>query len=341
MTEALEAVALRIQERSGAADARRRAAVLAVRLGFGETAAGGVAIAVTELATNLVKHAGRGELIVQPVAEGTRLGLDIVSIDRGPGMQSIPSALRDGYSTSGSSGTGLGAVGRLADYLDIHSTPGAGTVVVARLWARPRMAHEPAPRLDVAGFSVALAGEAVCGDAWAHRTWPVGMRALVVDGLGHGADAADAARRAVELLDGEPGPAACLERLHAGLRGTRGAAAAVVDIDLDRERACFAGVGNVAGAVIAGGVAHNMVSHNGTLGHDARRFAEFSYAFARGAVLVLHSDGLSNRWTLDAYPGLAIRRPGVIAGVLYRDFRRERDDATIVVACAARGDDAP
>ncbi len=338
MTDAaLDALAIVVGDRSGAADARRKAALMAARLGFGETAAGGVAIAVTELATNLLKHAGRGELIVQPLTEGARRGLDLVSVDRGPGIGSVSAAMRDGFSTAGSAGTGLGAVARLADGLDIHSTPGAGTVVAGRFWARPRASDERPPGLEIAGFSVALAGQTACGDAWAHRPDVGGLRLLVADGLGHGEPAAEAARRAVELF-GETrvaSPAAMLERLHAGLRSSRGAAAAVVDVNLDRQEVCFAGVGNVAGAVVSGGTARNMISHNGTLGHEARRFAEFSYAFAPGALLVLHSDGLSTRWSLDAYPGLVARHPGVIAGVLYRDFRRERDDATVVVARAA------
>jgi hypothetical protein len=248
--------------------------------------------------------------------------------------------MRDGYSTAGSPGTGLGALARLAGGFDVHTALGAGTVIAARLWAEPRTRGERSPRLEIAGFAVALAGESECGDAWCHLGLVGGARLLVADGLGHGPDAAQASHRAVELFGERPtdAPGAALERLHAGLRPTRGAAAAIVEIDLDRGQASFAGVGNIAGAVVTSGVARNMVSHNGTLGRDARRIAEFTYPFGPDALLVLHSDGLSSRWSLDAYPGLAARQPGVIAGVLYRDFRRERDDATIVVARPARAE---
>ena len=334
----LETLSLDIGDPSGAADARRHIGRLASRLEFGEAAAGGVAIAVTELATNLWKHAGRGELIAQPVSEGTRRGIDLLAVDHGPGIASVAAAMRDGYSTAGSPGTGLGALARLADGFDIHSAPGAGTVVATRFWARPRERGERPPRLDVAGFAVALAGQVECGDAWSRLDHGAGGRLLVADGLGHGSDAAVASRRATELFADHPAdaPAAALERIHAGLRATRGAAAAVVDIDLERGQACYAGVGNIAGVVAGPGAARNMVSHNGTLGHDARRIVEFTYAVGADAVIVLHSDGLAGRWTLDAYPGLAARRPAVIAGVLYRDFRRQRDDATVVVARATR-----
>ncbi len=68
-----------------------------------------------------------------------------------------------------------------------------------------------------------------------------------------------------------------------------------------------------------------------------RKFQEFAYPFPKGATLVMHSDGLISRWTLDAYPGLAAHDPALVAGVLYRDFQRGRDDVTVLVARGAEG----
>jgi hypothetical protein len=161
---------------------------------------------------------------------------------------------------------------------------------------------------------------------------------LVADGLGHGPDAHAAAREAVRLFhgSGRPSPAALLEELHAGLRHTRGAAVAVAGIDLGRAVVHYAGLGNIAASILWRGGTRSLVSHNGIAGHEARRIAEFSYPFPDGALLVLHSDGLTSRWSLDPYPGLAERHPALLAGVLYRDFRRGRDDVAVVVARAAR-----
>ena len=333
-----EQLSFTITDASGAAEARRRAGALAERLGFGETARGNLALVVTEVASNLAKHAPGGQLIVQVVGDDGRRGLDVLSLDRGPGISRPDQALRDGYSSAGSAGIGLGAIARLADIFDIHSTPGRGTTLLARLWPDAARGAPPDPALEIAGLSVPVHGEVECGDDWARAPRPDGVLLLVVDGLGHGAGAAEAAARAVELFQDHRGlgPAAILECLHAGLRSTRGAAAAVVEVDLERGVARYAGVGNVAASIVDGTAVRHLVSHGGTLGHEARRFAEFSYPFARTALLVVHSDGLQHRWNLEAYPGLAARHPALIAATLYRDFRRERDDVTVVAARAVR-----
>jgi hypothetical protein len=174
----------------------------------------------------------------------------------------------------------------------------------------------------------------VCGDAWAAPQHHDRSVVLVADGLGHGLLAAEAARTAVRVFRDNPllGPLAVLSAIHAALRGTRGAAVAVAETDLNARVLRYAGVGNIAGCVLADGVSRSMVSQNGTVGHEVRKLQEFSYPFPPGATLLMHSDGLVSRWNLGPYPGLVGRDPALIAGVLYRDFERGRDDATVVVA---------
>jgi hypothetical protein len=75
-----------------------------------------------------------------------------------------------------------------------------------------------------------------------------------------------------------------------------------------------------------------MVSRNGTAGHIAPKVQEFHYPVPSGAIMVMFSDGLGTHWDLRAYPGLLQRSAAVIAGVLYRDFSRRKDDVTVVVA---------
>jgi hypothetical protein len=127
-------------------------------------------------------------------------------------------------------------------------------------------------------------------------------------------------------------PAARLQCIHAALRNTRGAAVAVAEVDPRRDTVRFCGVGNVSGAAVSDQGTRTMVSQNGTVGHEMRKVSEFSYPWPAHALLVLHSDGLSTHWSLDGYPGLSRRHPSLIAGVLYRDFKRGRDDVTVVVA---------
>ena len=179
-----------------------------------------------------------------------------------------------------------------------------------------------------------MPGELECGDAWATAPHASGARIVVADGLGHGAEAAEAAREAVGVFHKRAAdePATILRFAHEALRSTRGAAVSVVDVDCDRGVITFAGIGNIAGAALIGSSRRNFVSHNGILGHAARTISAFTYPFDRNTLVVLNSDGLVTHWSLDAYPGIVGRDPSVIAAVLYRDFTRRRDDVTVVVA---------
>jgi anti-sigma regulatory factor (Ser/Thr protein kinase) len=324
---------LRIAEASQAGEARRIAVAFASRLGLGEVEAGRVAIVVTEVATNLAKHARDGELLVRAVEEDGVPAIAVLALDRGPGIRDLGRALRDGESTAGSAGNGLGAIARMSAQFDIYSSA-AGTVLVAYVADAPNAPRGDARWLALGAVSVPKPGEDVCGDRWAAAAGTSrGTAVVVVDGLGHGPDAAEAAAVGTEVFRRNAGraPAEILERMHRALQGTRGAAASIAELDRERRVVRFAGVGNVAGAVVAGDTMRAMVTHYGTLGHDVRRITEFTYPWPEGELVVLHSDGLGTRWRVDAYPGLGRRHPMVIAGVLYRDFRRERDDATVVV----------
>jgi anti-sigma regulatory factor (Ser/Thr protein kinase) len=323
-----------VADPSGVADARRRATTLAASLGFDATDVGRVAIVVTEAATNLVKHATGGEILGRAVETDESATLEILALDRGPGIERVDAALRDGFSSAGSAGTGLGAIRRAATEFDIFSSRPGGTVLVAVLSGGARRSGARRPGLRVAGVSVPRRGESVCGDAWACRPVPDGVAILVVDGLGHGPLAADAAREAQHIFEKSPDDGALtatLDRLHRGLRPTRGAAAAVARIVPDRGTVTYAGVGNVAGSILGGERPRGLVSHGGILGHTVRRVQEFTYPWTAGSTLVLHSDGLTSHWGLDAYPGIIRCHPAVVAGVLYRDFRRSHDDVTVVV----------
>jgi len=248
----------------------------------------------------------------------------------------MQACLRDGFSTAGSPGTGLGAVTRLADRFNLYSRPGQGTAAMARLTARrqppPGAPPGASPGPQIGAIAAAYPGETVCGDAWGVDT-SSGETLLVADGSGHGPIAAAAAHVAVETFRdhaGKPLPR-LVEAIHRALQPTRGAAVAVARIDRNAGVVRFAGIGNIAGMLIAGGQGRRMVSHNGTAGHVAPRIAEFTYPFAGPPTLILASDGLTTRWDVAAYPGLSQAHPSVIAGVLHRDHRRGRDDATIVV----------
>ena len=325
-----------IDDPSKVGEARRSANAIAESIGLSETEAGKFAILASEAATNIAKHAGHGQLVLRSLGGGAA-GAEVIAIDHGPGIPDLDRALRDGYSTAGSSGTGLGAMSRLASTFDIYTSVGSGTVLVARL-TRPA----PAGRVrhfDVGVVRVPKHGEAACGDDWG-ITVDEGGRAMVAvaDGLGHGQSAADASRRAVDVAVDRSGdqPAMIVAQVHAALRSTRGAALAIAAIETTGTSVRYSGLGNISASLVSPGETKSLVSYGGIAGHEARKIQEFAYDWPAGALLVMHSDGLSGRWDLTRYPGLAIRDPSVVAGVLYRDYSRGRDDSLVVVVRAAR-----
>jgi anti-sigma regulatory factor (Ser/Thr protein kinase) len=323
---------LSVKEQSGVAEARRMAADLAAKLGFGATEAGKVALIVTELGTNLAKHAGAGRIILRPFHDSSGNGLDLLALDKGPGIANVAECLRDGYSTSGSPGSGLGAVRRQADVFDLHSVPDMGSAILARLFAAPAVrSHESG--LGIGTICVPKSGEDLCGDGWTSLDQRTRMLLLIADGLGHGPGAAEASRTAVDVIREHPTLSLTdlIQAMHPALRATRGAAAALAEIDHDKQVVRFLGVGNIAGRIIIGHVARNMVSLPGTVGGEMRKPTVFEYPWTDGALLIMHSDGLATHWDLARYQGLALRHPTLIAGVLFRDHCRGYDDTTVVV----------
>lgn len=311
---------------------RREAVRYAEQIGMDETDRGGIAIVATEIATNVLKHAGRGKVILDPVAQNGTRGLRLVGLDKGPGIRDISAALRDGHSTAGTSGTGLGAIRRLSSAFEVYSYPEKGTCVWTEFW--PNRKPPKRDGLDVGVVSLPIRTEAVCGDGWGVRNLPGWFLLMVVDGLGHGILAAEAAREAERVLTetNSKSPAVILQDTHDALRKTRGAAVAVGAIDCEVGRLTFSGIGNISAVLLDPQNSRGLASHNGTAGHQMRKVQEFAFPWNHDSVLIMHSDGLAGRWNLSDYPGIWNKPASVIAAVLYRDYSRERDDVTVLVA---------
>jgi anti-sigma regulatory factor (Ser/Thr protein kinase) len=321
---------LLVTESSQIAQARRAVAALAARQGFDEEDAGRAALVAMEICSNLVKHGHGGELIAQPLERGDSRGVGLIGLDKGPGIDDVGKCLRDGYSTGGSPGTGLGAISRMSQLFDIYSQPGNGTAVVAQLWPGGRAA--PAHPIEIGAIVVPKPNEVECGDAWCYVERAGGALVMGVDGLGHGLGASQAAAMACEIFMTEKtrAPAAVLERIHANLRTTRGAAAIVMEIDWDRRQLLAAGIGNLVAAIVEGNTTKRIPSYNGIVGHATPRIRELSYPITPAATVLFHSDGLTASWQPERYPGLMQHPCATIAGVLYRDCKRGRDDSLMV-----------
>ena len=322
----------RITESSQRGEARRAASIQAQALGFDEAEAGRIAVVVSELAGNLLKHVpGGGELLLRSAQRDGSVSIEVVAVDSGPGLDDQELALRDGFSTTGTSGTGLGAVARLSDAFDLYSSPQKGTAILSRIWHGPAPSR---PAVAVGAVCAAMIGERVPGDSCSVVDLGTRTRILVADGLGHGVDAAAASSEAVRVFEHvrEGTVSEVLDTIHRALRPTRGAAVAIAEIDPHRRSLQYAGIGNISGTILGRDGTRNLVSHNGIVGHTIRRIQEFGYDLPADWLLVMNSDGLKTRWTVDGYAGLLRRDPTVVAAVLFRDFERGRDDATALVA---------
>ena len=362
--------------------ARVAATRLAGRVGLSEHRAGEVALAVSEAASNLAKHAVAGSIVLRIVRTEQRAGIEFLAMDTGPGMADVAASMRDGRSTAGTLGIGLGMIARLADTFDLHSIPGQGTVMLARFWPRrvgSTTASSGGPAQSVVeGVTRPISGGQECGDGWAAR-WddaatsapglhlrdavadpragvpepaapksdrPPGGHAsaasdsrraalvMLCDGLGHGPLALLAAQAAIRAFrtSSSRSPDEAVNEIHQALTGTRGAAVAVARIEPDQQRVLFCGVGNIAAAVVTPASKTTLPSAPGTAGHQQATPRTSTHPLPPGSALVMHSDGLSERWKPQELPGLLQHSPAVIAGHLLRSAGKYHDDASVVVA---------
>ncbi|MEA2593572.1 MAG: hypothetical protein QOF01_41 [Thermomicrobiales bacterium] len=176
--------------------------------------------------------------------------------------------------------------------------------------------------------------EVVSGDAW-HVDWhPAGCRIAVIDGLGHGPDAAAAATRAREVLVDAPDSDAVevLRRCHEALKGTRGAAMGIATVEPAADRVTYAGVGNVEARLVAPGRSTSLPSARGIVGSVLPTIRPVVAPLGTGWLLLIHSDGISDRIDVTDLPPSDESDPQRLADAILARWGRATDDATIVVA---------
>lgn len=325
-----EQISVPISENTHVSEARRAAVRLAQELAFNQTAEGNLAIVVSELARNILLHGGGGEMVLQAVEHTDVPAVDVIALDKGRGIGDMSLALQDGYSSAGTPGTGFGAVQRLTSNCAVYTVSGHGTAILARVHAGGKREFVWP---DIGSVCVPVAGEALCGDAWDYHDESTRRLVIVADGLGHGAAASDAAQEALIAFRANVRrrPEEMIAAAHGRLQKTRGAAVAVAEIDFERQVVRYSGIGNIASAIVGTGKTRSMISHNGIVGHQTSRIQEFTFPWQPDAMLLMYSDGINSRCSLEQYPGLTAKPAALIAGVLYRDFKRGRDDATVVI----------
>ena len=332
-------VVFKIDDPSRVGEARRHAAGLAGSAGFDAVAAGRLALVVTELGTNLLRHARGGRLLLAELPHEAG-AIEVLSIDDGPGMSDFSRCLSDGFSSGGTPGTGLGAIQRLSNQFDAFSHPAHGTLIRAAVQGDgagnpPSRSDKPAAgqTFVVGAVCTAAPGETVSGDGWSRAEAENRIAIVVADGLGHGVDAAAASDEALRVFHQQPSaaPSDVLNSSHESLRRLRGAAVAIAHLDATARTVTFCGAGNIAGRIISGLHDRSLLSQHGTIGLQIRRLQDIEYPWPEHALLVMHSDGINTRWDITTVPGLLQCAPSLIAAWLWRSHCRGRDDATAVV----------
>ena len=331
-----------IQEQSQIGDVRRYVSHLAMELEFTEVDIANLAIIANEMGTNLIKHtAGNGgEILVQAFEENQQKKIELLAIDKGPGFCNLHTCLQDGFSTTGTPGTGLGAIQRLSSFFDIYTIAQQGTILLAQVWhpVVSKSSFNPPPKIKskLGNVCLQIPGESVCGDGWMMLSDSncAQQTILISDGLGHGFGAYEASQKALSTFQQhhhETDVATLFKDLHKALHKTRGAAIAIVHLDWAQQTLSFAGIGNIEGKLLTQLNNNTLLSQSGIVGHEFRHIQLHTYKITDASTLILYSDGMKNRWNVESYPGLIMKHPSLIAGVLYRDHKRGRDDTTIIV----------
>jgi len=323
-------VGLEVESEAAMGLVRNLAAAAAHAQGFDRMHAKRVALVATAMATNLLKRTRSGRMLVQLMESGDLRGVELVATS-GPGMDETDHWKANGGSTGDEGDAGLAAIAHHSDLFDVYSVVGRGTVMMARLWG-----SEPATAADtrfrVGSMTEAIAGEVVSGDAWAVEQQGARVVALVADGLGHGPEAAAASAGAVRAFRQHHLRSVedIASHIHGALHATRGAAIAVAEVDSDFGRVRFCGIGNIAARLIVAGGDHQLVSLYGIAGYQTATIRAFEGTWENGALLVIHTDGLSPKWDLGDYPDLHRHHPQLAAATVMRDAPRAADDALVL-----------
>jgi anti-sigma regulatory factor (Ser/Thr protein kinase) len=323
-----------IDDRSYVAFVKREIHSQALQANFTKTRIAEIDIVVAELTSNIIKHAGRGELLCRITnAEGHPSTLELVVIDNGPGMLDVTRMMRDGVSTSNTLGHGLGAIGRLTNVFQVYSLPKWGTILYV-LMSAAGAAEKKIKDFETRSLMVPKPKEIVTGDGFCVKRTGHSLMVFFADGLGHGPHAQAAVGTAREFFRTSPevDPVEILRSMHANVRKTRGLVGTVAVLDLKEKRWRLCGVGNIITRLYGGMMFKHYMSYNGIIGLNIpNSMKETVIEAERNQQLIMCSDGIRSRWDLTKYPSIFKYDSMVLAAALYKDFNRGNDDTSILI----------
>ena len=326
-----------IQTESAGILLRSRVQSVARRLGFSDGRRENMALVASEMATNLVKHAGgKGALQIWEQPGGI---LDLVSFDYGPGVDNLNLAQQDGFSTTHTLGKGLGSMQRLSDQFAIFSQkPHAhddgrwhGTTIWCR-FRRPDVEARGVEQYTYGLFVRSLANDRHNGDHVYVDARPERLRLLHLDGLGHGERAEQATAGLDKYVNQANSLSHLLETVDRHLHGsTRGAVAIACELDSSTHSLRMLGVGDMATHLCQHGHVQHFSFAPGVLGHEHKTPRQNEIVLESGALLISTSDGIRRGWDENSFPGLCNHHPQMVAYVLGNSMARMTDDQSVCV----------
>ena len=334
-------VSYSIEERSYVSYIKREIHGQVVRAQFTEPRTAEIDLIVSEITSNIIKHAGHGELLYRiQMSDNEGPSFEIVSIDNGPGIADTARMIKDGVSTTHTLGHGLGSINRLSSLSQLYSLREWGTILYAVVKTREKKkaAHEINVALEVTGLCVNKPRESVCGDGYVVKRLVTDTMIFFADGLGHGHHAKEAVDRAGDFFFQcqENDPVEIIRQMHENIRKTRGLVAAIARIDLKTRLLSICGVGNISTRVYNGIEHRNYMSYNGTIGLNIPSSMNASlYPLEPNQQVIMHSDGIQSRWDLNRYPAIQKYHSMVLAAAVYKDFSRRNDDSSVLIAKTA------
>ncbi len=327
-------LALKADDRSYFAILKKQIHAIAAEAGFGEARIGELDIVVAELVSNLVKHAGGGQVLVKLVEESGIQGIEMVSIDNGPGMTDVSRMEKDGFSTKNTLGQGLGAMKRLSDVFQVYSQKAWGTVILIRLYKEELPRFKQASKIEVRSVVIPKPGETNCGDGFFCMNTKEHLKIFLGDGLGHGPAAEKAVNEAGNafLNCPETDPVEMIRYINNEVKKTRGLVGTIAVFDLYNKKWKVCGVGNISTRISSHTSSKNLMSYNGIIGLNVPRTLNAQEVeYEKGQYIIMCSDGIKTKWDTTRLTAIQRYDSSILAASILKDFARNTDDMSVAV----------
>lgn len=328
-------ISFNVDDRSYLSILKREVHRLSIQCGLTEKKVAEIDIVVAEIGSNIIKHAGGGEVLVM-LTDMPQPAIEIIGIDSGPGIADLARMMQDGISTVRTLGHGLGAIKRLSDFLQVYSVKGWGTVLLSRFFIKPPEQYPPKPDPEIRTLLVSKPGEKACGDGYYVHADRAGIRIFLGDGLGHGIEANKAVTAAINAFRYcmLPDLSEVLRQMHEDVKRTRGLVGTVAVYSNKTKNWRICGVGNIHARMWTAATSRTYLPYNGIIGHNLPRTInqqEIEHTPGKEQILILCSDGIRTRWEMMKYPAIFRYDMSVLAAAIYKDNARKTDDMSVVI----------